>query len=50
LKISPIATSLWNRVEVQGLHFAGRRIDFAVEGKKVRLGTPPAGIKIEVGG
>jgi glycogen debranching enzyme len=50
LRISPIATSLWNRVEVQGLHFAGRRIDFAVEGKKVKLGTPPAGIKIEVGG
>ena len=47
LRISPLATALWNRVEVSGLHFAGHRIDFVVEGAKVRLGAVPKGVTIQ---
>jgi len=46
LRIAPIETALWNRVEVGGLHFAGDRIDFAVEGTAVKVGRLPAGVKI----
>ena len=35
--VSPIETKLWRRVEVRGLHFAGRRIDFTVEGTNVKF-------------
>jgi glycogen debranching enzyme len=46
LRIAPIRTSLWKRLEVSGLHFAGHRIDFEVEGDHVKLGAVPRGLKI----
>jgi glycogen debranching enzyme len=46
LTISPLSTTLFNRVEVTGLHFAGERLDFAVEGNRVSLGALPRGIKV----
>jgi glycogen debranching enzyme len=46
LRIAPIKTELWNRVEVSGLHFAGERIDFAVDGTDVKVGRLPAGITV----
>ena len=35
LRVNPIATRLWNRIEIRGLHFAGGRIDLTVEGTQV---------------
>ena len=46
LRIAPIKTGLWNRIEVTGLHFAGHRIDFAVEGTDVKVGRLPAGVSV----
>ena len=46
LTVSPIRTGLWNRIEVSGLHFAGHRLDFSVEGTEVRVGALPAGISV----
>ncbi len=46
LRIVPCTTSLWKRLEVRGLHFAGHRIDFAVEGDRVKLGAVPRSLKI----
>ena len=46
LRVSPIPTRLWNRIEVRGLHFAGRRLDFTVEGTQVTAGRLPAGVRI----
>jgi glycogen debranching enzyme len=46
LTVAPIRTRLWNRIEVSGLHFAGQRIDFAVEGTEVKLGALPEGMSI----
>ena len=45
----PSRRRLWNRVEVAGLHFAGERIDFSVEGTRVKVGSLPAGIAIDLG-
>ena len=47
LRIAPVETALWGRLEVTGLHFAGHRIDFSVEGTSVKLGTLPRGIKVD---
>ena len=47
LRIAPVETPLWRRLEVTGLHFAGHRIDFSVEGTSVKLGTLPRGIKVD---
>jgi glycogen debranching enzyme len=47
LRIAPIPTRLWSRLEVAGLHFAGHRLDFAVEGDRVKLGSVPRGLTIE---
>lgn len=47
LRIAPLETPLWSRIEVSELHFAGHRIDFAVEGTQVRVGKLPRGIEIE---
>ena len=49
LRIGPVKTSLWNRMEVTGLHFAGHRLDFSVEGGRLKLGTVPRGIKVDAG-
>jgi glycogen debranching enzyme len=49
LRIAPIETPLWRRVEVTGLHFAGHRIDFAVDGTHVKVGHLPKGMKVETG-
>jgi glycogen debranching enzyme len=49
LRIAPIETPLWRRVEVTGLHFAGHRVDFAVEGTHVKVGKLPPGITVEAG-
>jgi glycogen debranching enzyme len=49
LTIAPIETPLWRRVEVAGLHFGGHRIDFAVDGKDVKVGTLPQGITVDTG-
>lgn len=46
LHIAPIKTELWKRIEVSGLHFAGHRIDFAVEGTDVKVGRLPAGVTV----
>jgi glycogen debranching enzyme len=46
LRIAPIETPLWRRVEVTGLHFAGHRIDFAIDGTRVKVGTLPKGITV----
>ncbi|MHB8588780.1 MAG: amylo-alpha-1,6-glucosidase [Candidatus Dormibacteraceae bacterium] len=46
LTIAPIRTPLWRRVEVTGLHFAGHRIDFAVDGKEIKAGKLPRGITL----
>jgi glycogen debranching enzyme len=46
LRIAPIATSLWKRVEVSGLHFGGHRIDFSVEGTEVKVGKLPGGLTV----
>jgi glycogen debranching enzyme len=47
LRIAPVETPLWRRLEVHGLHFAGHRIDFSVEGTRVKLGTLPPGVKVD---
>ena len=47
LRIAPIETPLWRHVEVTGLHFAGHRIDFSVDGTRVKVGSLPDGIKVE---
>ena len=46
LTIRPIQTKLFNRIEVTGLHFAGHRLDFAVDKGRVTLGAVPQGIKV----
>jgi glycogen debranching enzyme len=46
LRVAPVRTALWNRVEVTGLHFAGQRIDFAVEGTQVKPERLPPGVRI----
>jgi glycogen debranching enzyme len=46
LRISPIKTAMWNRVEVTGLHFAGQRVDFTVEGTEVKPTRVPSGVRI----
>jgi len=46
LRIAPAATPLWRRLEVTGLHFAGHRIDFAIEDDGVRLGAIPRGVEV----
>jgi glycogen debranching enzyme len=48
LVIAPVETSLWKRLEVTGLHFAGRRLDFSVEGSRVKLGRVPRGVEVEI--
>jgi glycogen debranching enzyme len=47
LRIAPVETTLWRRLEVRGLHFAGHRIDFSVEGTRVKLGKLPSGITVD---
>ncbi len=47
LRVAPCRTPLWKRLEVNGLHFAGHRIDFAIEEDRVKLGAIPRGVKIE---
>jgi glycogen debranching enzyme len=46
LRVAPMRTALWKRIEVNGLHFAGERIDFTVEGTDVRAGRLPASVRI----
>jgi glycogen debranching enzyme len=46
LTVAPVETALWRRVEVNGLHFGGHRIDFAVDGTEVKLGKLPKGIQV----
>jgi glycogen debranching enzyme len=46
LTIAPLATPLFKRLEVTGLHFAGHRLDFAVQGTEVTVGRVPRGIKV----
>jgi glycogen debranching enzyme len=48
LRIAPVETALWKRLEVTGLHFAGQRLDFSVEGSRVKLGRVPPGIEVEI--
>jgi glycogen debranching enzyme len=50
LRIAPVETPLWHRLEVSGLHFAGHRIDFSVAGTRVELGALPRGIKVDTQG
>jgi glycogen debranching enzyme len=46
LRIAPLATPLFRRLEVTGLHFAGHRLDFAVQGTEVTVGRVPRGIEV----
>ena len=46
LSVAPIRTGLWNRIEVSGLHFAGQRLDFSVEGTEVKVGSLPEGVTV----
>jgi glycogen debranching enzyme len=46
LRVAPVETSLWKRVEVGGLHFGGHRIDFSVDGTKVKVGAVPSGVTV----
>ena len=46
LHVSPIPTSMWNRIEITGLHFAGHRIDLSVNGTDVKVGRLPEGIRV----
>ena len=46
LRVAPIETGLWNRIEVSGLHFAGQRVDFVVEGTTVKAGRQANGVRI----
>ena len=47
LRISPMKTSLFQRLEVTGLHFQGERISFVVTGDRVKMGPVPKGIKVQ---
>ncbi len=49
LKIAPVETGLWRRIEVNGLHFGGRRLDFSVDGGRVKVGAVPRGVRVEIG-
>jgi glycogen debranching enzyme len=46
LRIAPVKTELWNRIEVTGLHFAGQRVDFTVEGTEVMAPRVQSGVRI----
>ena len=46
LRVAPMETPLWSRVEVNGLHFAGERVDFVVEGTRVKPGRMGNGVRI----
>ena len=46
LRVSPMKTALWNRIEVTGLHFAGQRVDFTVEGTEVIAPRTQNGVRI----
>jgi glycogen debranching enzyme len=46
LRVEPMRTALWSRVEVSGLHFAGQRIDFSVEGTEIKVGSLPDGVTV----
>jgi glycogen debranching enzyme len=46
LRVAPIETGLWNRIEVSGLHFAGQRVDFVVDGTTVKAGRQANGVRI----
>jgi glycogen debranching enzyme len=46
LRVAPIETALWKRIEVNGLHFAGQRVDFVVEGTTVKAGRLPNGVRL----
>ena len=47
LRIAPVETPLWRRLEVTGLRFAGHRIDFSVDGTRVKLEKLPPGIIVD---
>lgn len=47
LYLDPVETRLWTRIEVKGLHFAGARLDFVVDGSQVRGTGVPAGWKLQ---
>jgi hypothetical protein len=47
LRIAPVQTPLWQRLEVRGLHFAGHRVDFSVEGTRVKMGALAPGVKVD---
>ena len=47
LRISPLKTPLFKHLEVTGLHFKGERLDFSVDGDRVKMGRVPSGIKVQ---
>jgi len=47
LKIAPVETGLWRRIEVNGLHFGGHRLDFSVDAGRVKVGVVPRGVRVE---
>lgn len=46
LRIAPVKTALWNRIEVTGMHYAGQRVDFTVEGTVVQGPAVQRGIRV----
>lgn len=46
LRITPVKTAMWNRIEVRGLHVAGERVDFTVEDTRVAVDRVPKGITV----
>ncbi len=49
LRIAPVETGLWRRIEVNGLHFGGHRLDFSVDSGRVKVGAVPRGVTVEIG-
>ena len=49
LRVEPVETKLWHRIEVRGLHFAGERLDFTVEGTAVKPSRLPPGFRLKSG-
>ncbi|HKW08309.1 MAG TPA: glycogen debranching N-terminal domain-containing protein [Candidatus Dormibacteraeota bacterium] len=46
LRVSPVKTELWSRIEVTGLHFAGQRVDFVVDGTELKSPRVQGGVRI----
>jgi glycogen debranching enzyme len=46
LRVAPVETPLWRRIEVNGLHFAGERVDLVVERADIKVSRLPRGVQL----